>query len=173
MKIVYEINVTEKQHKEIMMLRNQSFPKHQVSRSYFKQLPHIRALQYEGDVLIGYLGLDYRVIKVGNEVHRVLGVVDFCVAEHYRGQGLGTFMLSEISLFSEGKGVDFIILLSELQSFYSARGYIQVKETNSWLRLHEHTNYGVAVEHVDELYIKPMSAKTWGGGHIDWLGYMY
>ncbi|TCT93576.1 hypothetical protein EDB47_1635, partial [Vibrio crassostreae] len=44
MKIVYEINVTEKQHKEIMMLRNQSFPKHQVGRSYFKQLPHLRAL---------------------------------------------------------------------------------------------------------------------------------
>ncbi|TCT95970.1 hypothetical protein EDB47_1371, partial [Vibrio crassostreae] len=42
-----------------------------------------------------------------------------------------------------------------------------------WLRLHEHTNYGVAVEHVDELYIKPMNAKNWGDGHIDWLGYMY
>ncbi|MDF4706649.1 GNAT family N-acetyltransferase, partial [Vibrio parahaemolyticus] len=26
---------------------------------------------------------------------------------------------------------------------------------------------------VDDLYVKPISGKTWAVGHIDWLGYMY
>ncbi|EKZ9057849.1 GNAT family N-acetyltransferase, partial [Vibrio vulnificus] len=50
MDIVFEINVTEAQHKAIEALRNQSFPEHQANRSYYKQLPHMRALQYEGDM---------------------------------------------------------------------------------------------------------------------------
>ncbi|MGR2947549.1 hypothetical protein ABMX85_19855 [Vibrio vulnificus] len=95
MDIVFEINVTEVQHKAIEALRNCSFPEHQANRSYYKQLPHMRALQYEGDMLVGYLGLN------------------------------------------------------------------------------EHTNYGVAVEHIDDLFIKPVSGKEWANGHLDWLGYMY
>ncbi len=63
MNIVNEIDLTKAQQKAIETLRNQSFPDHQVERSYFKQLPHMRALQYEENQLIGYLGLDYRMIK--------------------------------------------------------------------------------------------------------------
>ncbi|MCR9745486.1 GNAT family N-acetyltransferase, partial [Vibrio parahaemolyticus] len=49
----------------------------------------------------------------------------------------------------------------------------KVEGIHSWLRLHEHTNYGVAVKHIDELFIKSISGKQWANGHVDWLGYMY
>ncbi|HFK4370176.1 TPA: GNAT family N-acetyltransferase, partial [Vibrio parahaemolyticus] len=42
MEIVQEIDVSELHHKAIEALRNQAFPDSQVSRSYFKQLPHMR-----------------------------------------------------------------------------------------------------------------------------------
>ncbi|TOI86897.1 hypothetical protein CGI50_23895 [Vibrio parahaemolyticus] len=45
MKIVYEIDVTKEQHEAIESLRNQAFPDHQANRSYYKQLPHMRAAQ--------------------------------------------------------------------------------------------------------------------------------
>ncbi len=173
MDIIYEIDVTKAQHKSIEILRNLSFPEHQANRSYYKQLPHMRALQFEGDILVGYLGLDYRAIKVGDEVYKVLGIIDFCVAEQWRGKGIGSLMLSEVSSFAEAKNVDFIVLISALESFYQRQGYSKVEGTHSWLRLHEHTNYGVAVEHIDNLLIKPISGKQWGNGHVDWLGYMY
>jgi Acetyltransferase (GNAT) family. len=118
MKIVYEIDVTKEQHEAIESLRNQSFPDHQANRSYYKQLPHMRALQYENNILVGYLGLDYRAIKVGDEVYNVLGIIDFCVAEQWRGKGIGSLMLSEVSSFAQGKAVDFIMLISELDEFY-------------------------------------------------------
>jgi hypothetical protein len=50
-----------------------------VKRSYFKQLPHYRLLKYEGSVLIGYAGIDYRAIRVGREVYKIFGVMDMCV----------------------------------------------------------------------------------------------
>ncbi|HHF2973802.1 TPA: GNAT family N-acetyltransferase, partial [Vibrio diabolicus] len=99
------IDVSELHHKSIEALRNQAFPDNQVSRSYFKQLPHMRALHFQGEQLVGYLGLDYRVVSVGGEIHKVLGVIDFCVDERYRGQGIGSFMLSEVSSFAETKDV--------------------------------------------------------------------
>lgn len=173
MNIVNEIDLTKTQQKAIETLRNQSFPDHQVERSYFKQLPHMRALQYEENQLIGYLGLDYRVIKVGDMAYKVLGVIDFCVAEQHRRQNIGSSMLSEVSSFAENRDVDFIMLISDLKEFYSSRGYININGTHSWLRLHEHTNYGVAVEHIDEFYVKPISGKRWAEGDVDWLGYMY
>ncbi|EPT7323251.1 GNAT family N-acetyltransferase, partial [Vibrio parahaemolyticus] len=65
MEIVQEIDVSELHHQAIEALRNQAFPDNQVSRSYFKQLPHMRALHFQGEQLVGYLGLDYRVVSVG------------------------------------------------------------------------------------------------------------
>nr|WP_295893939.1 GNAT family N-acetyltransferase [uncultured Vibrio sp.] len=127
MNIVNEIDITEEQHLLIEVLRNQSFPDHKASRSYFKQLPHMRALHYDGDQLVGYLGLDYRVIKVGDDVHKVLGIIDFCVEESFRGQGIGSLMLSEVESFAENKDVDFIILVSDLHDFYSAKGFRKLR----------------------------------------------
>lgn len=155
------------------MLRNNSFPDDQASRSYLKQLPHMRALKYRDGELIGYFGLDYRAIGVADSSFKVLGIIDFCVDKSYRGQGIGSSMLHELSHYAKTKDVDFIILISELNSFYTRNGFQQITAPNSWLRLDEHKNYGVAFEEIDELYIKPISGKIWMTGHVDWLGYMF
>ncbi|MCC4219269.1 GNAT family N-acetyltransferase, partial [Vibrio parahaemolyticus] len=44
MDIYPEIELSKEQHNSIEVLRNKSFPEHQVTRSYYKQLPHMRAL---------------------------------------------------------------------------------------------------------------------------------
>ncbi|NNG00147.1 MAG: GNAT family N-acetyltransferase [Desulfobacteraceae bacterium] len=173
MDIYPEIELSSVQHTEIETLRNKSFPDHQVPRSYYKQLPHLRAVKYQDSHLVGYMGLDYRTICVGDETYKVLGVIDLCINDTFRGQGFGTSMLSELSDYASGRDVDFIILISELHDFYIANGFQRINALNSWLRLHEHKNYGVAVEQVNELYVKSVSGKAWANGHVDWLGYMY
>lgn len=173
MKFFSEIDLSSAQHDAITVLRNQSFPEHTVARSYFKQLPHMRALAYQGEQLVGHMGLDYRAISVGENIHKALGIIDFCVDSACRGQGIGTSMLSQLSDYASTRAVDFIILISEQHDFYTAQGFQRIEALNAWLRLHEHKNYGVALEPVDELYIKPISGKTWGDGDVDWLGYRY
>ncbi|CAK1834000.1 Acetyltransferase (GNAT) family protein [Vibrio crassostreae] len=161
MEIISEIEVSKEQHQAITDLRNSAFPDHQVERSYYKQLPHMRALEYREGRLAGYLGLDYRMISVGDSAYKV------------RGQGVGTSMLSELDEYAKNRDVDFIILISDLHDFYSSQGYVQTPSTNSWLRLHEHLSYGVAVEEINDLYVKSLNGKQWCLGDVDWLGYMY
>ncbi|MDA0155698.1 GNAT family N-acetyltransferase [Vibrio sp. Makdt] len=173
MEVISEIEVSKQQHQAITTLRNSAFPEHQVQRSYFKQLPHMRALQLEQGKLVGYLGLDYRMINVGGHAFKVLGVIDFCIAEDVQGKGLGSAMLCELDAYAKERDVDFIILISELHSFYSSHGYNRVVADHSWLRLNEHLSYGIAVEEVDDLYVKSISGVSWPSGKVDWLGYMY
>ncbi|KHA61503.1 acetyltransferase [Vibrio variabilis] len=173
MDFIHELDVTPEQHHLIRQLRNDSFVEHQATSSYLKQLPHVRVLEMKGGELIGYMGLDYRVISVDGQPLKVLGVIDFCVEKNARGQGIGRQMLQGVEQFARTKQVDFVILISDLKEFYLTSGYQQITATQSWLRIHQHRNYGVAVEELDELYVKPMSEKPWPSGHVDWLGYMF
>ncbi|EHH1028277.1 GNAT family N-acetyltransferase [Vibrio parahaemolyticus] len=101
MDIYPEIELSKEQHNSIEVLRNKSFPEHQVTRSYYKQLPHMRALKYRDDQLVGYMGLDYRVVSVGDEIYKVLGVSDFCVEQSSQRNGIGTDMLSQLMLHNK------------------------------------------------------------------------
>lgn len=173
MNIKPELDVTSDEHAAITALRNEAFPDHQVARSYYKQLPNMRALEYKDERLVGYLGLDYRVIGVGEYAFKVLGVIDFCVAKAHQGQGIGSAMLSQLSEYSKSRDVDFIMLVSDLTKFYTDNGFRQIHAPSAWLRLHEHKNFGVAFEHLDDLFIKPISGKHWESGQLDRLGYMF
>jgi len=174
MQFIHEINIDKPTEKSIIKLRNQSFPDFTIDRSYYKQLPHIRCLQFNKSKLVGYMGLDYRDIAVADSPLRVLGVIDFCVDESQRNQGIGTDMLNELTVFAKSKQVDFIILMADDSRIYLDNGFKHVPNVpSSWLRIHEYKNLGIAFEHLDELYIKPVSQKHWPEGHVDWLGYMF
>ena len=114
MDIYPEIDLSKAQHDKIELLKNLSFPEHQAARSYYKQLPHMRALKYMDQQLIGHMGIDYRAVRAGNEIYKVIGVIDLCVDPAFRNQGIGSEMLSCLSEFASNKEVDFIILISDL-----------------------------------------------------------
>ena len=173
LKLINEIDVDKTTHELIKELRNASFPEHTSDASYYKQLPHMRCLEYREDKLIAYMGLDYRVIGVGDEHYKVLGIIDFCVAENSRGNGVGTAMLKKLTSFAESKDVDFIILMANKKNIYEHNDFNKQHVPSSWLRLHEYKNYGVAFEYIDDFYIKKTGSREWTKGHVDWLGYMF
>ena len=59
------------------------------SRSYFKLPPHFRFLAMTGTGgVAAQMGVEFRIIRVGDTVVRTFGVVDLCVAESQRSRGL-------------------------------------------------------------------------------------
>ena len=48
-------------------------------RTYFKQAPHGRFVAWENSKLIGHIGFDFRLVRVGSNILPILGVIDLCV----------------------------------------------------------------------------------------------
>ncbi|WP_257974175.1 GNAT family N-acetyltransferase, partial [Vibrio parahaemolyticus] len=83
--------------------------------------------------------------SVGDEIYKVLGVSDFCVDLRFQRQGIGNAMLYKLSEYASAKDVDFIILISDLDDFCAANGYLRLNSRSPWLLIHEHKNYGIVV----------------------------
>ncbi|WP_199455067.1 GNAT family N-acetyltransferase [Vibrio owensii] len=173
MNIVPELDLSPAEHLAIKHLRNAAFPEHQSDRSYYKQLPHYRALEFQGTKLIGYMGLDYRVMNLNEQPTKVLGIIDLCVDTDFQGKGVASTMLTRVTEYAQDKDVDFIILVADDPSLYLKNGFQCLEVEATWLRVHEHNNYGVAEERLNDLYVKPLRGQIVTKGALDWLGYMY
>ena len=73
---------------QVQALLQMCFPGYP-SRSYFKLPPHFRYLAMAQGALVGQMGVELRVIRVGSEVLRTFGVVDLCVAQSERSHARG------------------------------------------------------------------------------------
>lgn len=173
LKIVPEIEIEFGVKRDIQNLRNLCFPEFAQDRSYYKQLPHYRVVKYKDSELIAYLGIDYRIVSIDGVAVKIFGIIDFCVAPELQGQGIGSEMLSFVAKYAETKDVDFLVLIADDPKIYLKQGYKNIATYCSWLRIDRHKNYGVAVELIDDLYVKPVGNKEWPPGHVDLLGYMF
>ena len=169
-----EFNISEDTHQQITNLRNSSFPENTKPRSYYKQLPHFRYLAFDRDTLVAHMGIEHRVIRVGDSIFTIFGVVDLCVKQSHRGQGIASEFLSLLTDLAREKSIDFLFAVVDSERLYSKNGFQTVSNYCSWLRIHEHKNYGVAVEKiVNEFMVKQIGDKLWIDEPIDLLGYMF
>ena len=176
---IADFAIDENQSKEIARLLSVCFPNHKDDyrgRDYFKQLPHHRLLAYSSGKLIGHLGIDFRVMNLNDKPVRVFGAVDVCVAPENRKTGIATTLLRRFEEVARDSGrVDFLFLVSNEPGFYERLGYETTMLRTTWLKLDQHSNFGVATEEISDasfLY-KSISNAQWNDGELDLLGYMY
>lgn len=146
-------------------------------RTYFKQLPHFRLLLKDGTDLIGHIGLDYRVMALGGNPVKVMGLIDVAIQPANQGKGLGTQMLKELDALMGPylENIDFLYLVAEKHRFYENCGYRLVKQQVKWLAIDQHVNYGIKEEFIDDcIMVKPTGDKVWDeSAELDLLGYWY
>jgi predicted acetyltransferase len=172
---IIEFNIELNTHNQITKLRNICFPESKKDRSYYKQLPHFRYLVYNDDQLIGQMGVDHRVISVGDSVFKIFGVIDLCVMPKYQRQGIATQLLNLVTKLAEKKSIDFLLLVADDDRLYSKHGFKYVSNYCSFLRIHEHQNYGVALEKIEnDFMVKQIGTESWKHeGLMDLLGYRF
>ena len=160
---------------ELAQLLDLCFPETFEGRTYYKQLPHFRLLAVEKDQLRGQVAIEARVIRVGDEVVHVFGVMDLCVMDHHRKQGIGTALLSEAERIASRSGQDFMVLVTERHAWYEARGYQRVQPANArWLAIEDRQSHSLTVQSLDDCFMaKPLSRRAWPRGDIDLLGYLF
>ncbi|MEM7759932.1 MAG: GNAT family N-acetyltransferase [Cyanobacteria bacterium P01_A01_bin.40] len=168
-----EFEIAPEVQQKIIELRNVCFSQ-SLSRSYFKQLPHFRYLVFIAEQLVGHMAVDHRVIRVGDCVVTIFGVIDLCVQPSYRRQGIATQSLNLLTELAQEKSVDFLFLVSGHDSVYLNNGFQAVSQKCSWLGIEEHRNCGILTETIKESFmVKQTGDKLWVNAPIDLLGYMF
>lgn len=170
-------DLTPEDERDLAALLDGCFPDTFDGRSYFKQLPHARLLARDEDGrLLGQVGLDHRVIRVGDHVVPILGLIDLCVDANARNQGIGFRLLTETENFGRRAPapIEFLLLVTDIPTYYEAHGYHRIRPAKTrWLAIEDRRSHSV-MQHIEhELVAKPLTDRHWPDGSIDLLGYLF
>jgi GNAT superfamily N-acetyltransferase len=144
------------------------------SRTYFKLPPHFRYLAMAHGSLVGQMGVELRVIRVGSEVVRTFGVVDLCVMPGSRSHGLAARLLTEVSGLARSCGMDFVILFADDDRVYARNGWTRAGNRCTWVKIHDHTTLGLArAAETGALMVKATGPQAWPEGEVDLLGHLF
>ncbi len=159
---------------QLCPLLDKAFPGLFNGRTYVKQQPHFRIIIHAGSDVVGHVALDYRVIRIGAEVVRICFVIDFCVREDRRGQGIGSKLLEEAEVQARQAEVCFMVLMADLHDFYGRHGFLRIQGVSTkWLAIKDRASHSLIEEDLsDQLMAKPLTEFGWPEGPIDMLGYL-
>lgn len=154
-------------------LLRESFPDYP-DRAYFKLPPHFRYVATVDGVVVGHVGVQLRIIRVGDRVLRTLGLEDVCVRAGARSRGLATRLLTEATELARGRDIDFVVLFADDDRLYARNGWVRVDNPVTWLKVHEHTTLGVAERVVPgAMMVLPTGKSAWPDGDVDLLGHLF
>ena len=145
------------------------------ARSYFKVPPHFRYVATDGARVVAQMGVELRIFRVGDEVVRVFGIVDLCVDEGARSQGLASRLLRELTDIARASRVDFVVLFADDDRLYLRNGWVHVANRCSWLKIDSHRTLGLATNEslADVMMVKPTGSRHWPEGDVDLLGHVF
>jgi GNAT superfamily N-acetyltransferase len=159
---------------QLQSILQASFPGYP-RRSYFKLPPHFRylAMTSGGDVA-AQMGVELRVIRVGDSVLRTFGVVDLAVQPSERSRGLASRLLAELTGYARSCGLGFIILFADDDRLYTRNGWSRVTNLCTWVKIDEHTTLGLATQaDTGAMMVKAVGEQTWPQGDVDLLGHVF
>jgi GNAT superfamily N-acetyltransferase len=170
---VVEVEIAPKIREQLQRLLQACFPDYP-SRSYYKLPPHVRYLAISGEMVIAQVGVELRMIRVGESVFRTFGVVDLCVAADQRSRGLGSRLLTEVTDHARRNGIDFVVLFADDDRIYLRNGWEHVGNRCRWVRIHEHKTLGLATEALsDAMMVRAVGDRAWPEGDVDLLGHVF
>lgn len=144
-------------------------------RSYFKLPPHFRYVAVTGDsAVVAQMGVELRMIRVGDTVLRTFGLVDVCVTPGQRSRGLAAELLSEVTELAQDCEVDFIVLFADDTRLYAANGWNPVASRCSWVKIDEHRTLDLARRtDTGAMMVKAIGDRSWPPGDVDLLGHLF
>lgn len=120
------------------------------------------------------MGVEFRVIRVGNTVVRTFGIVDLCVMESHRSRGLAGRLLAEVTELARSCGMAFIVLFADDDQVYARHGWARVTNRCSWVRIDDHVTLGLArQEDTGAMMVRALGEQAWPEGDVDLLGHLF
>ena len=173
LELLEEFRITPEVGEKVRSLLHACFPGSEFTRSrtYLKQLPQRRLLAWQGDELIAHMAIEHRMIGLQTGPATIMGVIDLCVANDYRGTGLASECLARLERLAREHQIEFLMLFADDARLYTRNGYHRASNHLSWLKIHEHANFGIGEDVLEELMVKQLGERAWPTGRVDLLGY--
>jgi GNAT superfamily N-acetyltransferase len=145
------------------------------NRSYFKLPPHFRYLAMtDSGSVAAQMGVELRVIRVGETVVRTFGIVDLCVGPTARSRGLAGRLLADVTGFARSCEMAYIVLFADDDRLYTRHGWARVTNRCSWVRINDHVTLGMAWrEDTGAMMVKAIGEHPWPDGDVDLLGHVF
>jgi len=142
-------------------------------RTYYKQLPQVRLVAWDGQAAVGHVGLEYRNIRVGDQMIPIMGIIDLCVAPEHRRQGIGAKLLGQAA--ARSKGQSFAMAMADEHSLYVQQGYDLAPDDDvTFLAIDELRCHSVIQRDLNKIMmVKPLTDTQWPKGPVDMLGYLF
>jgi len=171
---IEEFKISNEVHEKIADLLKNCFSEYPGNRDYYKQIPTFRYLIWHKKHLIGHMGVEHRMIKIGEVVASIFGVSDICILKAYQSQKMGSALLQKLDKLARSNDIDFLILIASKFKLYEDNGFQLVKNTCRWLMINDHQTLGVNHKNIKScLMVKEIGEKRWNGGLMDFLGAIF
>jgi GNAT superfamily N-acetyltransferase len=159
---------------QLRSLLQACFPEYP-GRTYFKLPPHFRYLAMtSGREVAAQMGVELRVIRIGDHVMRTFGIVDLCVRQNEQSRGLAGRLLAEVTGYAHSCGMAFIILFADDDRVYVRGGWRRVTNHCSWVKIHDHATLGLARNaDTGAMMVKATGDQAWPEGDVDLLGHLF
>lgn len=176
MQIVFrsaEMSRDDDEEAQIAAILKQSFDGMHEGRTYCEQIPQQRLLGYCGDRLVGHLGLDYRMIRIGEAILSIVGIIDLCVVPDLRRRGLAQRLIAAAEKRSAAQ--EFSVLVAKDTRLYERAGYRLLNKADvTWLVIDQLRCHSVRNRDLSDIFMqKPLSTRQWPKGPIDVLGFLF
>lgn len=173
--VLPETHLTAAKDQAISVLLDTCFPDTFEGRSYFKQMPHGRILAWKDTALAGHMGYDLRIMRFGEQLKRVFGIIDLCVETTQRQQGIGAALLQTAIRHAEEARADAMLLVTQQPAYYTRFGFETIRTVDvTWLGIEDRCSVALLTELLaGEIMIKTGKNIPLPIEKIDMLGYLY
>ncbi len=174
LEMIEEFRLTDKLRSQLRNLLHKNFPEFFETHVYTKQVATFRVLVWKETDLIAQIAIDHRVVSIDGKPASIFGIVDLCVSESQRSNGIAKNLLEYVENLAKGHNIDYLILFADDHRVYNRFGFQLCNCSCRWTGIHEHKTIGVLNEELgDCLMVKPLEDKKIPIKSLDLLGYLF
>ncbi|SHH08892.1 Predicted N-acetyltransferase YhbS [Cognatiyoonia sediminum] len=170
---IHELDLTSEDEAQIADLMARCFETDFGGRSFFQQRHHLRlALRDEGKI-VAHMALDFRVIRLGEDLCDAVGLAEVATDPTYRGKGLATVLMNAAVEEAKASLADFFVLFGD-RPIYAGHGFRTVPNHAIYTTMEGARSGKVVQRPTGALMVLPLRGKPWNDSVVvDLMGHKF
>ncbi len=120
---------------------------------------------------MAHMAVEHRLINNAGQLLEVFGIMDLCVDALFQRRRIASRLLEKLVALGSTHQVDFLVLLASQHQLYLEHGFQLVQHPCVWMMISGDQTLGITRRSVNtSLMVKPLGAKEWKEGLVDFLG---